>query len=318
MAIDKIDGQNIYADVPIDSRFTFSTITTRNALNSAYRYEGMITYVIDSDGAGNGAMYVLLDGITNSEWTVVSSGSTGIIDTNRATSIIPDGTNLGDTDMPLADFMDACFYYDPPVINSFTGGTNLEKGETSLTKTLSFNITEPSGSHTVVSIVITGTDASNSGNIVGGGLISTHDVTLNTDTNTTYTITVTSSQTGINVTDVEAFAFLNRVFWDNSTSGTYNEAFIKALSNNAFDANYVHSFTVTAGASEYIYYAVPKDYTSNPYLNPPYFYVGGFAGGFEIAQNDISYTYGGNTEDYILYKSVNPNLGLTSISVQTT
>ena len=84
--IGKIDGFNTYAPYPTDMlRVVFADITARDALNINYRYEGLITYVVDSDGAGNGAVYALIDGITNSDWVKLADGSGSskeILDTN--------------------------------------------------------------------------------------------------------------------------------------------------------------------------------------------------------------------------------------------
>lgn len=249
--------------------------------------------------------------------SVVGSGTAGI-NANRSINRIANGTNLGNSNMALKDFLDAVMYdtYDP-VINSFTGGSTLEKGETSLTKTLSYNVSAPDGG-TISSIVITSNEGYDSGDIKSGtgDQSGTHDVTLTSDTNETFTITVTSDDSKT-TTSTTSFVFRNKTYYGAATPATLNETFIKALTGQ-FDANYSTEFTVNAGSGEHIYYAVPKDYVSSPYIDPPYFYVGGFAGGFEIAAETVSYTYGTNTEDYIIFRSVNPNLGNTSVTVQST
>ena len=315
MGISKIDGFNIYRNELVDSRFYFNTTTERDALPSAYRKEGLTTYCADTQ-----KVYVLAGGILNSNWTEIGTGSVvDTIDANRPIKYAPEGLNLGAT-LTLGEFIEAAFYYDPPVINSFTGGTSLEKGEDTLVRTLSYNVSEPTGSYSISSIVITGTDGYNSGDIKtgSGNQSGTHNITLLSDTNTTYTITVSSTQSGVAVTSSTAFTFRNRIYWGVSPADSYNEAFIKSLGGNALDSDFVHAFTVNAGSGEYIYYAVPTAYVSSPYINPPYFYIGGFSGGFEVVATNISYTYEGNTENYTLYKSVTANLGNTSVSVQST
>ena len=135
------------------------------------------------------------------------------IDADRAINIITDGDNLGDGTMSIADFLEATFYDSlPPVINSFTGGAGLEKGEDTLTRTLSFNVSAPSGG-TIASIIVTRSDGgaasadlkSGTGNQTG-----THDVTLTANTNCTFTLTVTSAD-GKTATSTTAFTFLNRI-----------------------------------------------------------------------------------------------------------
>ena len=251
----------------------------------------------------------------------LAAGTTVLINADRDVNFVAEGTNLGNPSMSLAAFITAAMYdTDPPVVNSFTGGSNLEKGESTLGYDLDFNVSAPAGG-TIASIVITRSDGGASSGDIKVGTASqsgTHAITLTANTNCIFTITVTSND-GKTATSTTTFAFYNRIFWGVETDpGTYDDVFIKALSNNPFDANYSTAFTLTPGALEYIYFAVPKAYVVSPYLEPPYFYVGGFAGGFEIADETVSYTFEGNTEDYIIYKSVNPNLGNTSVTVQST
>ena len=70
MGIAKITNFNVYAQSPIDSRYVFTNSTSRDALASAYRYEGLITYV-----EADQAVYCLVGGITNSDWVKIASAS---------------------------------------------------------------------------------------------------------------------------------------------------------------------------------------------------------------------------------------------------
>ncbi len=252
----------------------------------------------------------------------ISKGGSGgsssdVINADRIIKRIAEGVNLGNSAMSLPTFLSAVFYDTlDPVINSFSGGQSLEKGESTLSYNLPYNVSEPTDSTTIASIVITSNQGYNSGDIKSGtgDQSGSQSITLTANTNETFTITVTSSDSKTD-TSTTAFTFRNRIYYGVAASGTYNEAFIKALASNALDSDYLHEFTVNAGSGEYIYFAVPKAYVASPYLEPPYFYVGGFAGGFEIAAETISYTHENNTEDYILYKSANPDLGNTSVDV---
>lgn len=317
MSIDKISGFSIFINEPIDSRFTHATTTLRDAIEEEFRYEGLIAYCLDTQ-----TLYLLQGGITNDDWVAIGGGlGASTIDADRPISLIPNGTNLGAT-LTLASFLEACFFYAAPTINSFTASltTALEIGEDTLTRTLNYNVSEPVNDYVIASIVITGSDGYNSGDIKSGtgDQSGTHDITLSANTNTTYTLTVTSTQAGVSVTSTISYTFRNKVYYGACAIATYDNAFIHALTG-VLDSDYSRNFTADAdGASIYIFYAVPKDYVDSPYLNPPYFYVGGFSGGFEIAAETVSYTYENNTEDYIIYKSVNPNLGETSVTVQST
>lgn len=318
--IAKVDNFTIYKPAAIDPRFVSETLAARDLITPDYRYEGLINYCEEDQ-----TLYLLQGGIDNVNWVAIGgSGGASTIDANRPISLIPDGTNLGAT-YTLAEFLEACFFYGPVGITSFTGGTTLEKGEDTLIRQLAYTVTEPSNDYVIASIVITGSDGYNSGDIKSGpnSQSGVHNITLITDTDTTYTLTVTSTQAGVYATATTSFVFRNKTWWGAKTVPlVYDDAFIKSLTNGVsspqFDADYSRSFTVTAGAGEYIYYAVPKDYTVAPYIKPPYFFVGGFQGGFVVAANDVMYTYEGNTEAYIIYKSTNANLGLTTVTVQST
>ncbi|HPE55602.1 MAG TPA: hypothetical protein P5514_12420 [Bacteroidales bacterium] len=245
-------------------------------------------------------------------------GNAGTINANRPIHISPNGTNFGNPDMPIAEFLEQYFFDSyAPVINSFSGGATLEKGEDNLNKTLSFTITAPSGGE-IASVVITSNKGFISGDIKNGtgDQAGSLDILLSQDTNETFTLTVTSNENK-SATTSTAFIFRNRIFWGVANDpGAYNDTFIKGLQSNAFDADFIRQFTVNAGAAQYIYFAIPKSYVSSPYIDPPYFFLGtSVPGGMEIAQESVSYTYENNTEDYIIYKSANANLGQTDVII---
>lgn len=96
-----------------------------------------------------------------------------------------------------------------------------------------------------------------------------------------------------------------------------NDTFMKD-GTMSFDTDAYCTFTVKAMAGDHIYYYVPKSFVSSPYINPPYFYVGGFEGGFNVASQNASYTLGdGTSVDYVVYKSTNAGLGSTNVTVQS-
>ena len=68
------------------------------------------------------------------------------------------------------------------------------------------------------------------------------------------------------------------------------------------------SFNVNAGVNQFIYFACPSNYS-------PVFNVNGFTGGFEVAAT-LNFTNAyGNTMAYTVYKSLNKNLGNTTVTV---
>lgn len=106
--------------------------------------------------------------------------------------------------------------------------------------------------------------------------------------------------------------FLPRVFWGTALDhadpdSTFIESFRSTGSALADDLERV--FTVTAGAGEYIWYAYPT------YFGIPEFSYGGFKGGFKYIKQ-VTFTNMYNvTEQYYIYRSVQPTLGNVEITV---
>ena len=111
-----------------------------------------------------------------------------------------------------------------------------------------------------------------------------------------------------------SLTFYNGVYYGVSEApATYDSAFIIALGKSGkkvLRGSKLTSFTVTAGEGEYIYYCLPKS------MGTCSFKVGGFDGGFELADT-LSYTNEpGHTEDYYIYRSSNAGLGATTVEVK--
>jgi hypothetical protein len=103
-------------------------------------------------------------------------------------------------------------------------------------------------------------------------------------------------------------SWLQQVYWGIGVAGGSTEGFIKALSGHALTNSRSRTFSVTAGVGQKIYYAHRVAYGIVT------FYVGGFEGGF-IDPIIISVTNDhGFAENYYLYESVNPNLGMTTVT----
>jgi hypothetical protein len=100
----------------------------------------------------------------------------------------------------------------------------------------------------------------------------------------------------------------NYLYFGASLPGADDEAFIKALANQPLCSSRQVEFNVTAGVGEYIYYAAPITYGS------PVFVVDGFVGGFSQVAT-VMVTNLSGTQNYGLWKSDYPNLGLTNVKV---
>jgi len=245
-------------------------------------------------------------------------GDAGTINADRPINISPDGTSFGNPNMAISDFLEQYFFDSyAPVINSFSGGATLEKGENNLDRTLSFTISAPQGGE-IASVIITSNRGFNSGDIKSGtgNQTGSLDIALSQDINESFTLTVTSADNKTTSSST-SFIFRNRIYWGvDVLPGVYDDAFIKGLSSNVFDPDYGREFTVNAGNGQFIFFAIPKSYVNSPYIDPPYFFMGtSVPGGMEIAQETVNYTYENNTEEYIIYKSVNANLGQTDVII---
>ena len=107
--------------------------------------------------------------------------------------------------------------------------------------------------------------------------------------------------------------FNNDRYWGVNTisSGSYTSADVRSFGNSDLVNSIPKTFTVNAGSGQYIVYAYPSR------LGTATFTVGGFAGGFLPAVT-ASVTNGSSfTENFSVYRSVNSNLGSTTVVVTT-
>jgi hypothetical protein len=126
----------------------------------------------------------------------------------------------------------------------------------------------------------------------------------------TQSFTLNATDGTTSPTSTSTFTFVNRRFWGVSavTSG-YTEANVEGLAGTDLSNSGSTSFTVTAGPGQYIIFA------SRTALGARTFTVGGFEGGF-MAPETVSITNAsGFTENYYVYRSVNANLGTTTVVV---
>lgn len=112
-----------------------------------------------------------------------------------------------------------------------------------------------------------------------------------------------------------ALTFMNKHYWgsvenkDIIADGKLNTAFLAKLSNE-LNNGVKSSFTTTATEGKYIFYVLPH---RDKLLT---FKVNGFDGGFDrIVQNVLHVNAYGYECMYDVYKSVNSNLGTTTVYV---
>ena len=127
--------------------------------------------------------------------------------------------------------------------------------------------------------------------------------------NKTYTLKAVDERDA-EATRTTAITFLNGVYWGvGADQSSFDSAFILGLTKG-LQSSKVKTFTVNAGASQHIYYAIPTRYGT------PAFKVGGFEGGFAKAATIDFTNASGYMESYDIWKSDNAGLGNTTVEVK--
>lgn len=110
----------------------------------------------------------------------------------------------------------------------------------------------------------------------------------------------TSANAAVNV------EFANRIYY----GAAADLSSVTTLQNNVLSNQKARTIEVTAGAGEYIIYALPAR------LGAVDFFVGGFEGGFEEPVTKILTNESGYQETYNVYRSTNAGLGETTVEVK--
>lgn len=114
---------------------------------------------------------------------------------------------------------------------------------------------------------------------------------------------------GVVVTKTSSVTFYNGVyFYAAAKPPSYNNLFIINMTRS-LQGNRAKTFTMNAGADQYIYYALPVRYGT------PVFKVGGFEGGFSKVDTLDFTNRSGYTESYDIWCSDNSGLGHTTVVV---
>jgi hypothetical protein len=133
-------------------------------------------------------------------------------------------------------------------------------------------------------------------------------LSITKDKNKTWKLVATDER-GAKSEKTTTISFCNGVYYGvGAAQDAYDSAFVMGLTKN-LRSNKLTSVTVTAGEGEYIFYCLPKR------MGTCTFKVGGFEGGFELVATMSFTNASGYTEDYYIYKSVNANLGKTTVSI---
>lgn len=190
------------------------------------------------------------------------------------------------------------FNYKPIAINSFINNKNtVEMGSTVTDVTLNWTLNKKATLLTLDGASVPVADVSKT------------FTAQNIKANKTYTLKATDEKNAT-ATKTTAITFLNGVYWGaKAEPGKYNSSFVLGLTKG-LQASKTKTFTVNAGAGEYIYYIIPVRYGT------PTFNVGGFDGGFAKVETIEFTNASGYTENYDIWKSVNSGLGNTNVTVK--
>lgn len=172
-------------------------------------------------------------------------------------------------------------------IDSLTALPELSEKGSSQTVTLLWSLNKPAITQDVNGHTVTGTTTQFT------------DVTADT----TYVLTVNDGYSSASKSVSVSFA--NRVYYGAAADLTSVTSLSSVLSNDP-----ERTITVNAGAGQYIIYAIPER------LGDVTFFVSGFEGGFEEPVVQVLTNSSGFTENYLVYRSTNANLGETTVEIK--
>ena len=144
---------------------------------------------------------------------------------------------------------------------------------------------------------------------VGAGMGGSMDYSgISITENTSWSLKATDER-GATAEKTASLTFLNGVYYGVSAAPeAYDSAFILTLTKNLRSSK-LTSISVNAGAGQYIYYCLPKRFGACTFT------VGGFTGGFTLADTIKFKNASGYTEDYYIYRSNNAGLGSTKVTI---
>ena len=134
--------------------------------------------------------------------------------------------------------------------------------------------------------------------------------TYETDISADKTFTLSVSDGENSASSSVSYKFMNNVFWGSAAIGTYDSAFINALSNKKLTTSVKGTYSFNIAAGEYGYWAVPSN------MSIPSVWIGGF----EVSLEDcgvVSYTNSKEyTREYRIYKTGQSGLGSISAEIK--
>lgn len=121
---------------------------------------------------------------------------------------------------------------------------------------------------------------------------------------------VATDERGATSTKTTTISFANGIYYGaKAAPSSYNSAFVLGLKKELRN-DIKSSFSVSSGAGQYIYYCQPTR------LGKCAFTLGGFNGGFILADTITFTNQSGYSEPYYIYRSDNANLGSPLVTVK--
>lgn len=190
--------------------------------------------------------------------------------------------------------------YTPLAISAFSASpSQAELGSTVSSVTLSYTMNKKPESATLDGSAQTISQASGSISLTG----------LSLAENKTWTLAATDEKSA-SASKTAALSFLNKAHYGAAvTPETINSSFLLSLANGVLTATRARTFSVNAGANQYIWYAVPASFGACAFT------VGGFLGGFTKVITITHTNSSGRQASYDIYRSDNPGLGETTVIV---
>lgn len=190
--------------------------------------------------------------------------------------------------------------YTPIEILSFSNNVNIaELGSTVNEISLTWKLNKIPRSATLNNVSV-------SGELKADQSVTIIDAALTTDSIFTLAVTDEKNKT---VQKKSSIAFYNGVYYGCAIIPTkLDSVFVRGL-NKSLQKDQVKTFTVNSGVNQYVWYALPTRY------GEAVFNVGGFDGGFTKISEISFENSSGYTEEYVVYRSDNSNLGKKTIKV---
>ena len=207
----------------------------------------------------------------------------------------PDYTNV---DLALTALFNKVYYVKPTCsLSASKSGGNFEMG-TVITAPIVFTWTT---NKPITSQTLTGFTLENA---------EVRTATYETDISADKIFTLSVSDGENSASSSVSYKFMNNVFWGSAAVGTYDSAFINALSNKKLTTSVKGTYSFNIAAGEYGYWAVPSN------MSIPSVWIGGF----EVSLEDcgiVSYENSkGYTRDYRIYKTGQSGLGSISAEIK--